>query len=94
MNGAMLLVPISSDEAARLELQLFDRGPHMHQGRAEHFIRLVFVFHPLQRRRCIKKAGRIAFFVGFVFVYTFDIFCIYGRYARVQIFVGDVLSLH
>ena len=35
MNGAMLLVPISSDEAARLELQPFDRGPHMHQGRAE-----------------------------------------------------------
>ena len=94
MNGAMLLVPISSDEAARLELQPFDRGPHMYQGRAEHFIRLVFVLHPLQRRRCIKKIRRIAFFVGFLFVYTSDIFFIYGRYARVQIFVGDVLSLH
>ena len=48
----------------------------------------------LQRRRCIKKTRRIAFNVGFVFVYTSDIFFIYGRYARVQIFVGDVLSLH
>ena len=79
MNGAMLLVPISSDEAARLELQLFDKGPHMHQGRAERFIRLVFVFHPLKGAVASKRRRELlSLLVSFLcilliyFVYMVD----------------------
>ena len=64
MNGAMLLVPISSDEAARLELQLFDKGHHMHQGRAERFIRLVFVFHPLKGAVASKRRKTLSVVAG------------------------------